>query len=156
MTLASREAAVRAMAIPFAATKKMKLPKALGRVPRENSLQYRLHGRYYCRPQRPSSCPQEHFACSRRYLAAIEYPAKPMAKTSRAKSHSRKAARAASHHRDLQRRAAKADRRAPREKTEEAMQAGARKYPAPPLPRQHQPKPGQEMELNPRPMFEAP
>jgi len=79
-----------------------------------------------------------------------------MAKTSRAKSHSRKAARAASHHRALQRRAAKADRRAPREKTEEAMQAGAREYPAPPLPRQHQPKPGQEMELSPQPMFEAP
>lgn len=79
-----------------------------------------------------------------------------MAKTSRAKSHSRKAAREASRHRRLQRRAAKADRRAPREKTEKAMQAGAREYPAPPLPRQHQPKPGHEMELNPRPMFEAP
>lgn len=81
-----------------------------------------------------------------------------MAKTSRArtKAHARKAARAASHHRSLQRRAARAEKRAPRQKVETAMQAGAREYPAPPLPRQHQPKPGHEMELNPPPMFEAP
>lgn len=81
-----------------------------------------------------------------------------MAKTSRrhGKAHTGKAARTASGHRALQRRAARADKRAPREKTEEAMQAGARDYPAPPFPRQHQPKPGQEMELNPAPMFEAP
>jgi NAD(P)-dependent dehydrogenase (short-subunit alcohol dehydrogenase family) len=56
----------------------------------------------------------------------------------------------------LQRRAARAEKRAPRQKVETAMQAGAREYPAPPLPRQHQPKPGHEMELNPPPMFEAP
>ena len=81
-----------------------------------------------------------------------------MAKTSRnsRKAHVRKAARTASSHRGLQRRVERADKRAPREKVDEAMQAGARDYPAPPFPRQHQPKPGQEMELNPAPMFEAP
>jgi NAD(P)-dependent dehydrogenase (short-subunit alcohol dehydrogenase family) len=37
-----------------------------------------------------------------------------------------------------------------------AMQAGARPYPAPPFPKQHQRKPGAESELNPAPMYEAP
>lgn len=36
------------------------------------------------------------------------------------------------------------------------MQAGARAYPEPPMPRQHQPKPGQEYKLNPAPMCDAP
>ncbi len=35
-------------------------------------------------------------------------------------------------------------------------QTGARQYPTPPLPKQHQPKPGQESELNPLPMYDAP
>ena len=37
-----------------------------------------------------------------------------------------------------------------------AMQAGARHYPVPPFPRQHQPKPGQEATLEPAPMYDAP
>jgi NAD(P)-dependent dehydrogenase (short-subunit alcohol dehydrogenase family) len=37
-----------------------------------------------------------------------------------------------------------------------AMQAGARKYPAPPMPVQHHAKPGREAILNPAPMFDAP
>ncbi len=41
-------------------------------------------------------------------------------------------------------------------KSERAMQAGARVYPAPPLPRQHLSKPGREADLNPPPMFDAP
>jgi len=36
------------------------------------------------------------------------------------------------------------------------MQAGARRYPVPPLPKQHQRKPGQESRLGPPPMYEAP
>jgi NAD(P)-dependent dehydrogenase (short-subunit alcohol dehydrogenase family) len=36
------------------------------------------------------------------------------------------------------------------------MQAGARRYPEPPLPRQHQAKPGDEAELDPAPMYDAP
>jgi NAD(P)-dependent dehydrogenase (short-subunit alcohol dehydrogenase family) len=37
-----------------------------------------------------------------------------------------------------------------------AVQAGARRYPEPPLPKQHQPKPGFEKELEPKPQYEAP
>jgi NAD(P)-dependent dehydrogenase (short-subunit alcohol dehydrogenase family) len=41
-------------------------------------------------------------------------------------------------------------------KKERAVQVGARKYPELPYPKQHQPKPGKESELQPRPQFEAP
>ena len=48
----------------------------------------------------------------------------------------------------------------PKEKDEadqpKAMQAGARLYPAPPYPAQHQAKPGLESRLDPAPMYEAP
>ena len=37
-----------------------------------------------------------------------------------------------------------------------AMQAGARDYPVPPFPQQHQPKPGDEAALDPAPMYNAP
>jgi hypothetical protein len=37
-----------------------------------------------------------------------------------------------------------------------ATQAGARRYPEPPFPPQHQPKPGDEDELVPVPMYDAP
>src|SRR5262249_46943265 len=37
-----------------------------------------------------------------------------------------------------------------------AMQAGARRYPEPPFPEQHQPKPGDEAALDPAPMYDAP
>ena len=37
-----------------------------------------------------------------------------------------------------------------------AMQAGARRYPEPPFPAQHQRKPGDEAALDPAPMYEAP
>ncbi len=37
-----------------------------------------------------------------------------------------------------------------------AMQAGARHYPELPFPRQHQPKPGEELKLDPAPMYDAP
>lgn len=42
------------------------------------------------------------------------------------------------------------------EEKEEAMQAGARPYPAPPFPEQHQVKPGGEALLDPQPMYDAP
>jgi NAD(P)-dependent dehydrogenase (short-subunit alcohol dehydrogenase family) len=60
------------------------------------------------------------------------------------------------HHRKLQRRRARADRERPAEEADSAMQAGARLYPAPPFPRQHQRKPGLETRLDPPPMYEAP
>ena len=37
-----------------------------------------------------------------------------------------------------------------------AMQAGARLYPEPPFPKQHQPKPGHEFKLEPQPLYDAP
>jgi hypothetical protein len=37
-----------------------------------------------------------------------------------------------------------------------AMQAGARRYPEPPLPKQHLVKPGNEFELEPAPCYDAP
>ena len=37
-----------------------------------------------------------------------------------------------------------------------AMQAGARRYPEPPFPKQHHPKPGLESEIEPAPMYDAP
>lgn len=66
------------------------------------------------------------------------------------------AAAAARSHRQIQRGVAHADRRAPKRKAPHAMQAGARRYPEPPMPKQHMAKPGQEYRLDPPPMFEAP
>jgi NAD(P)-dependent dehydrogenase (short-subunit alcohol dehydrogenase family) len=57
--------------------------------------------------------------------------------------------------RDIQREVKKADEQN-NKKSNGAMQAGARKYPEPPFPRQHQPKPGKERTLDPQPMFDAP
>ena len=36
------------------------------------------------------------------------------------------------------------------------MQAGGRRYPVPPFPKQHHPKPGMEGTINPAPMYDAP
>jgi NAD(P)-dependent dehydrogenase (short-subunit alcohol dehydrogenase family) len=41
-------------------------------------------------------------------------------------------------------------------KEEGAVQAGARRYPEPPFPEQHQTKPGDEAALDPAPMYDAP
>jgi NAD(P)-dependent dehydrogenase (short-subunit alcohol dehydrogenase family) len=55
---------------------------------------------------------------------------------------------------------AKTDARDAREEgegqEEEAPQTGARRYPVPPFPEQHQAKPGTEAALEPRPMYDAP
>jgi len=48
------------------------------------------------------------------------------------------------------------DRRRPRGKEKGAAQLGARKYPEPPFPRQHLPKPGMESSVEPEPMYDAP
>jgi NAD(P)-dependent dehydrogenase (short-subunit alcohol dehydrogenase family) len=44
----------------------------------------------------------------------------------------------------------------PKKGAPKAMQAGARKYPELPFPKQHQPKPGIEARLEPEPMYDAP
>jgi NAD(P)-dependent dehydrogenase (short-subunit alcohol dehydrogenase family) len=51
---------------------------------------------------------------------------------------------------------AKEKRQSKPEADEGAMQAGARKYPAPPFPKQHQTKPGDEAALDPAPLYDAP
>ena len=58
--------------------------------------------------------------------------------------------------RSIQRRIDAKERRKPVKKSKKAMQAGARRYPTPPFPRQHLKKPGTEADLNLAPMFEAP
>jgi NAD(P)-dependent dehydrogenase (short-subunit alcohol dehydrogenase family) len=72
------------------------------------------------------------------------------------KPRSAKSARTAASQRRLQQRA---DQRKAKKKTPKrngAMQAGARRYPEPPFPKQHLAKPGRESELNPAPMYDAP
>jgi NAD(P)-dependent dehydrogenase (short-subunit alcohol dehydrogenase family) len=63
--------------------------------------------------------------------------------------------KAASKHRAIQRQVARSEQRHGKPK-EKPMQAGARKYPEPPMPKQHQAKPGVEAVLEPRPMYDAP
>lgn len=48
------------------------------------------------------------------------------------------------------------DRAKPKSKLTGAMQAGARKYPVPPFPKQHHQKPGYESEIKPAPLYDAP
>ena len=57
--------------------------------------------------------------------------------------------------REIQSKIARADRR-DHDGGKGAVQAGARRYPEPPFPEQHQPKPGSEAELDPAPMWDAP
>lgn len=62
----------------------------------------------------------------------------------------------AASHRRIQKQVASADRRRPKEEVEGAVQAGARRYPEPPFPRQHIAKPGKEAVLDPLPLYDAP
>jgi NAD(P)-dependent dehydrogenase (short-subunit alcohol dehydrogenase family) len=56
----------------------------------------------------------------------------------------------------IQRKVDADDRRKPEKTKKGAMQAGARRYPEPPFPKQHHPKPGEEWKIDPAPMFDAP
>ena len=58
--------------------------------------------------------------------------------------------------RSIQRRIDRKERRKPSKSGKSAMQAGARPYPVPPLPKQHLKKPGKEADLRLAPMFDAP
>jgi len=73
-------------------------------------------------------------------------------------SHAAGARRAADHEREIQREVDAAGRRASKKGAGEgaAMQAGAREYPVPPMPRQHLTKPGQEADMLLQPMWDAP
>jgi NAD(P)-dependent dehydrogenase (short-subunit alcohol dehydrogenase family) len=67
----------------------------------------------------------------------------------------RQTAKTATKHRKIQQEVARKDRK-PSGLSPRANQAGARKYPVPPFPKQHQPKPGEERILDPAPMYDAP
>ncbi|MDX8442234.1 SDR family oxidoreductase [Mesorhizobium australafricanum] len=69
------------------------------------------------------------------------------------KTDTRKTAR---RQRAVQREVDAADRRKVKPKSPGAMQAGARRYPTPPFPTQHHPKPGEEWALDPAPLYDAP
>lgn len=56
----------------------------------------------------------------------------------------------------IQKEVAKADRKSSAGNNGMPPQTGAREYPVPPFPAQHQPKPGSEAMLNPEPMYDAP
>ena len=58
--------------------------------------------------------------------------------------------------RRVQRKVDADDRKKAKSKSEGAMQAGARKYPEPPFPKQHHPKPGEEWQIKPAPLYDAP
>src|SRR3977135_2592735 len=64
--------------------------------------------------------------------------------------------RTAAQQRQIQAKIDKSDARAKKPKDEQPMQAGARKYPELPFPKQHQRKPGQEYKLDPQPLYDAP
>lgn len=68
--------------------------------------------------------------------------------------HTAKAEATAHAERGIQARIDRTDAKA--EKTDAVPQTGARPYPVPPLPEQHQPKPGEEAKLDPAPMYDAP
>jgi NAD(P)-dependent dehydrogenase (short-subunit alcohol dehydrogenase family) len=68
----------------------------------------------------------------------------------------RAGAETAARQRKIQEEVAQADEASKGEGKGGAMQAGARRYPEPPLPAQHQPKPGDEARLDPAPMYDAP
>jgi NAD(P)-dependent dehydrogenase (short-subunit alcohol dehydrogenase family) len=57
---------------------------------------------------------------------------------------------------DIPREVAAYDGKSRRAKPQAAMQAGARRYPEPPFPKQHQSKPGAESRLDPAPLYDAP
>ena len=69
---------------------------------------------------------------------------------------SQQAERTADQERRIQERADAAEARSFKPKQGGAMQAGARAYPEPPLPQQHQEKPGIESAITPAPMYDAP
>jgi len=58
--------------------------------------------------------------------------------------------------RKIQAQTNKAREKRPKSQLKSAMQAGAREYPEPLFPPQHQPKPGSEAALTPDPMYDAP
>ena len=66
------------------------------------------------------------------------------------------AQKAAEKHKKIQLQVSKADKKHIQKEKEKPMQAGARKYPEPPVGKQHLTKPGLEKRLSVKPMYDAP
>lgn len=66
------------------------------------------------------------------------------------------ASNASNKQRNIQRKVDRDDAKGSASKPPTAMQAGARKYPVPPFPKQHHPKPGLESAIEPQPLYDAP
>jgi NAD(P)-dependent dehydrogenase (short-subunit alcohol dehydrogenase family) len=77
-------------------------------------------------------------------------------KTSSRKSFVKRAKTIVRRERSIQRLIDRSDARTKSQEKNQAMQAGARVYPVPPLPRQHLKKPGLEQALELQPMYDAP
>ena len=76
---------------------------------------------------------------------------------SKKRGHAQAGQSTAESHRKLQRQAeARRKNKSGNSKENGAVQAGHRRYPEPPLPKQHLEKPGMEGELEPRPQYQAP
>ncbi len=71
-------------------------------------------------------------------------------------SYSQQTKQTAKEQRDIQQQVAGADKRAPKKESKQAMQAGAREYPQPPMEPQHLDKPGLQSDLKLAPMCDAP
>src|SRR5664279_5614926 len=72
------------------------------------------------------------------------------------KSYKQQAARVVVKHKKIQSQISKADKNKNTKETRKVMQAGARKYPEPPLAKNHLTKPGVEEKLSLKPMYDAP
>jgi NAD(P)-dependent dehydrogenase (short-subunit alcohol dehydrogenase family) len=83
-------------------------------------------------------------------------PAHSRRRSAHARPFARAASRAAREERAIQRRIDRRDRSNRVKGPSRPMQAGPRRYPAPPLPKQHLRKPGLEAELKLKPFYEAP
>ena len=68
----------------------------------------------------------------------------------------RLATQASKRQRAVQKQVERADKKRPAKESKRAVQTGARKYPAPPMPKRHLKKPGHEADLKLQPMYDAP
>ena len=75
---------------------------------------------------------------------------------SKASQYKQEAYETAAAQRSIQEQVSRADKKHPKEEPKSAMQAGARRYPEPPMTRQHLSKPGLEADLELKPMCDAP
>lgn len=75
---------------------------------------------------------------------------------SKVSTYKKEARQTADEQRDIQDQVERADKESPKKEKEKAMQAGARRYPEPPLFAQHLEKPGLEADLKLKPMCDAP